>query len=101
MHGTLYVGISRANAKSSLAARKLVSEYLDEERFAPIRDFGGKADYYHVGGGSSGYLSLLRLRGLDPKRFARFRKQYLKTKDLNSTVSLRPQLILESWHDFT
>jgi hypothetical protein len=50
MHGTLYVGISRANAKSSLAARKLACEYLVEEGFIPVLEFAGHADYLSVGG---------------------------------------------------
>jgi hypothetical protein len=72
MHGTLYIGISSEYANASLAARKLACEYLDEEGFTPIRDFGGKADYYQVGGRCSGFLSLLKLKDSEPKQFAKF-----------------------------
>lgn len=81
MHGTLFIGISRRYAKTGLAARKLACEYLDEEGFTPIREFGGVADYFSVGGRWSGALSLLKLKDSDPKHFARFWRQFHKLDD--------------------
>jgi len=93
MHGTLYIGISCQHAKSSLAARKLACEYLDEEGFTPIRDFGGKADYYQVGGRCSGFLSLLKLKDSEPKQFARFWRQFIKAGD-----SDQAKTVFQKWY---
>jgi hypothetical protein len=81
MHGTLFLGFDRENAKSSIAARRWACDYLEGEQFTPMGRFGGEADNYLVGGRCSGILQLLRLRHEQPKSFAKFWKKYPKADD--------------------
>jgi hypothetical protein len=76
MHGVLYVCLPRSEARSSLQARKKVCEYLTQEGFDTQRRWSGCCDYFSVGGRYSGWLSLLRLRQEQRRRFDRFWKRY-------------------------
>jgi len=79
MHAVLYVCLRRAEARSSLQARKKVCEYLTQEGFDTELRFSGHCDYFKVGGRGSGRLSLLRLRYENPKLFDRYWKKYCST----------------------
>jgi carbon storage regulator CsrA len=71
MHGVLYVCLPRSQARNILQARKQVCEYLSQEGFDTELRFSGCCDYFRVGGRWSGSLTLLRLRGRQPKRLSR------------------------------
>lgn len=81
MHGTLFLGFEKATARSSMAARRWACDYLSEEGFTPMRRFGGAADYYGVGGRSSGILEILRLRHERIRTFEKFWKALPRSKD--------------------
>lgn len=72
MHAVLYVCLPRFKVRTSLDARKKVCNYLEDQGFSQLIRFGGRCDYYGVGGRWSGRLSLLRLRHEQPKVFHRF-----------------------------
>lgn len=74
MHGTLFIALPKILAKTSLAARRLTCDYLEEEGFAPLSRFAGCADHFSVGGRSSGLLRLIRLRQEQPGPFKRYWK---------------------------
>ena len=97
MHGVLYVCLPRSQARSSLQARKKVSEYLTEEGFDTQLRFSGHCDYFSVGGRYSGRLNLLRLRQEQPRQFDRFWKRYWM-KDIGADEAER--LFRESFPKF-
>jgi hypothetical protein len=80
MHFLLYVCIPVEEAKTSLQARRRACQYLVQEHFVSAGRFCGHCDYFSVGGRYSGMLTLLRLRGLHPREFRLFLKQYRETK---------------------
>jgi len=72
MHSLLCVCLPRSQARSSLQARKKVSDYLAAEGFDTPARFSGRCDYFRVGGRWSGWLTQLRLESQGPKRIKRF-----------------------------
>lgn len=76
MHALLCVCLPRSQARTSLQARKKVCKYLNEEGFAADLRFAGLCDYFCVGGGWSGWLTLLRLKYEHPKQFREFWKKF-------------------------
>jgi hypothetical protein len=88
MDAILYVCLPRSEARSSLQARKKVCEYLTDEGFAPFLRFGGRCDYFTVGGHWSGLLPLLRLRSEHPKVIDRIWKEYLASSSSDEFAGL-------------
>lgn len=79
MHFLLYVCVPVEEAKTSLQARRRACRYLVREHFVRAGRFCGHCDYFSVGGRYSGMLTLLRLKGLHPREFRLFLKQYRET----------------------
>jgi len=75
MHAIAYVCLPCSQARSSLQARKRVSDYLTQEGLDTLLRFSGRCEYFSVGGRWSGRLTLLRLRHEQPQVFERFWKR--------------------------
>ena len=96
MHSLLCVCLPRSEARSSLQARKKVSDYLTAECFDTPARFSGRCDYFGVGGLWSGWLTVLRLKSQDPKRYKRF----LESCTEETTREERVKLFKEAFPKF-
>jgi hypothetical protein len=96
MHFLLYVCLPAEEAKTSLQARRKACRYLVQEHFVGAGRFCGHCDYFSVGGRYSGMLTLLRLKGLHPREFLLFLKQYRETE-----ASLGCKLFKKSFPNFS
>jgi hypothetical protein len=80
MHFLLYVCLPRAEAPTSLLARKKACRYLDDEGFSLQLRLGGCCDCFCVGGRWSGQLTLLRLQHDHPRQLALFWRRQARLK---------------------
>src|SRR5947209_10138776 len=88
MHSLLYVCLPRSQARSSLQARKKVSEYLITEGFDTSLRFSGRCDFFKVGGRWSGRLTLMRLGHQYPRTAKKFWASYETTETFEDAVKL-------------
>lgn len=88
MHFRTYVLLPADRAKTSLQAREAVAAYLEEEGFSFSGRFGGRSDYFSIGGRWSGSLTLLRLKCQNTKQFREFWRRFERVRTREQALSL-------------
>lgn len=88
MHFCLFVCIPVTEAETSQEAREAVAKYLEVEGFTFSGRFGGRADYFSIGGRWSGRLTLLRLKHERPRDFKLFWSKRKEARTSKGVIAL-------------